>query len=626
MIRVDAGRLREPAAWITLAAAAAQILVHVVSLFFLGALSFAERSGLYFGGIAGPVNTALIVGAVVLVTRFGPPTPKGGMVLLGAAGSLAASLVFGALAFLAGLFAGDGFGSLLEFVLTRAPQLALVALALLYVLPMAMPESGKGGQQGKQTPFPGAQQGPGGGAPGGPGPGFGQAPPPYVTPQGPIPGTGHGPVQKPLGQTGANPPAPGMPVPPPPGAPTPPRPAPGAPAAGAPAPGAPAPGAQAGWQPPAVPEPFGKQPGADAPPSGGPYHTGAHLSDGSFDQQADATQNYRSSDAGPSGYRGGDTGPGGQGTGPGPSQAAPSGSTPSSPGGGAFQPSQPSYGQYEPPKPLPPVTPANPDPYGQQPTGVYPLPSAPAAQPERYSQGSGSYPAQDSRPDNPYPSPDGGQNNAYTPRDSRPDIFTPQDSRPDLPAPVDGLPSYPSYGQGDMSTPPFGQAAQQTGGYGNQPDVFDTGQGPYTTPSVYDSPQISTSQPIAGYPAPDYGQLPNPYHESSPGDPRTQQLAQAYQQAETYQQAHAGTMPSIPYPGDTPSDVGYQPYNDALAPQPGQHQQPSNPSTPQHDYAQSQGQPVHPSAEATVRFDPSAYRGDALNNPSRPSTSPDQSG
>ncbi|TKK88417.1 hypothetical protein FDA94_14090 [Herbidospora galbida] len=139
-------RLREPAAWLLVAAAGTTVLVGVVRLVFGdssplgGAAEFGIRSVVALSELTSPVNAALVVGAVLLSTRFGgAPTPKSGLITMGGAGTLAVATLFGAISLLGSLFSGLGFGGKLETLLLGVPTFAITGLALVYVLTMVSP-------------------------------------------------------------------------------------------------------------------------------------------------------------------------------------------------------------------------------------------------------------------------------------------------------------------------------------------------------------------------------------------------------------------------------------------------------------------------------------------------------
>ncbi|MBB2909703.1 hypothetical protein FHS43_000949 [Streptosporangium becharense] len=139
VIKVEASRLREPAAWLMVAAASASVLVGVERLLF-GGSSFAVRAVLYLDQFTSPVVAALLVGAVLLATHLGPVIERLRLMALVAAGTLGLSLLFGLVGLVGGLFGGAaGFLGKIELLLLHLPGLALAAIALLYLLPRAVP-------------------------------------------------------------------------------------------------------------------------------------------------------------------------------------------------------------------------------------------------------------------------------------------------------------------------------------------------------------------------------------------------------------------------------------------------------------------------------------------------------
>ncbi|MFC4586492.1 hypothetical protein [Sphaerisporangium corydalis] len=141
-----------------LAVVCAEALVAIETLFLGGWGTFAERASSSFSVLTFPVYPALAVGAVVLVTRFGPPVPRARLVNLVAAGVLAAAAFFGLVTFVVGLFSGTTLVHTIENVLTGLPTLGLTALALAYavsVLPPAPPSAVRPRQEGGFGMLPG---------------------------------------------------------------------------------------------------------------------------------------------------------------------------------------------------------------------------------------------------------------------------------------------------------------------------------------------------------------------------------------------------------------------------------------------------------------------------------------
>ncbi|MBO3745079.1 hypothetical protein J5X84_03295 [Streptosporangiaceae bacterium NEAU-GS5] len=137
MFKIDAGRLREPAAWTMVAVGATSVLIGIARLLISDSSltgTFGVRASMGFTTFVSPVMGALAVGAVVLVTRFGPGTPRARLVILTAGGTLAVGVLFGVVSLLATMAADSlSFRDKFEFLITGAPLLALAGVALLYV-------------------------------------------------------------------------------------------------------------------------------------------------------------------------------------------------------------------------------------------------------------------------------------------------------------------------------------------------------------------------------------------------------------------------------------------------------------------------------------------------------------
>ncbi|MBB4939875.1 hypothetical protein FHR32_004180 [Streptosporangium album] len=124
--------------------------------------------------------------------------------------------------------------------------------------------------------------------------------------------------------------------------------------------------------------------------------------------------------------------------------------------------------------------------------------------------------------------------------------------------------------------------------------------------SSFPQPPENYGQPFTGYSGAEFARPTEPnLHYPAPGpvDPRSQQMAQAYQQAETYQQQAQGTEPQLQVPeyGASPQGGSYDgPFG---------HPQTSPAAQP---YQQQSGHQWDPPADATLRFDPSSYQGDPL--------------
>ncbi|MET8987835.1 hypothetical protein ABZW49_20500 [Nonomuraea wenchangensis] len=141
MSKIDVTRLREPAAWIMLVAGLTSVLLAIGHLLIgsSSGSSFTGRAASNFFGLTDPVVTALLLGAVLLVTKIGTPSDKAKAITYGAAVGLLLASLFGMLALLLGLFAGDGARPTVEFVLLGVPRLALTGVALVYLVPQVLP-------------------------------------------------------------------------------------------------------------------------------------------------------------------------------------------------------------------------------------------------------------------------------------------------------------------------------------------------------------------------------------------------------------------------------------------------------------------------------------------------------
>ncbi|SEF97243.1 hypothetical protein SAMN04489712_102670 [Thermomonospora echinospora] len=107
-------RLREPAAWVLSIAAALHVLAGLVMLFMgklVGGEKFTGRAmseTLQWGMVSGITVPALLVVAVLLVTWGGTPTRQARTIVMTALGVSGAALLFGVIAWLAGLVADTG--------------------------------------------------------------------------------------------------------------------------------------------------------------------------------------------------------------------------------------------------------------------------------------------------------------------------------------------------------------------------------------------------------------------------------------------------------------------------------------------------------------------------------------
>ena len=555
--KLDVSRLREPAAWLMLAAGGLNILVAIGKVLVSSSgsltadLSFADRAFSNFANVTSPVTTALLVGSVLLLTKVGTPSPQAKPVAFGVAAMLAIAALFGAITLVLGLFAGSGARLTAEFVLRGVPVLALTGIALVYVLPLVLPDRpAVQPQQGYGQQFPNAP--------------YGQQPP----------------IQQPYGE-----------------------------------------------QPSFVGGPAEQQGYGQQPPSygGQPEQAGYGQQPLSFGGQPDG--------------QGGPVGQQGYG------QQPPSyGGTPEQPGYGqqppsyGGQPEQPPY--VPPPASTPqPVTVAFPGTadqnHGQSDQG-FPQPQPGFGQTDpSFSQpdGGGYQPKPEYQPA-PYVPAD-SQPNAYAPAANQPSAYAPADSQPNAYTPADSQAN--AYQTVDNQPNPFAPVDNQPNPWAptdQPPPQPQFGQQPYVPSGGFEQPQ---GQPFTGFSGQEYA-TPAAYQEPDPPvDPRSQQLLDAYQQAETYQHPASGGAPDLRVP-DYASQQQARPYDDPFGhpqlqqpgfpPQPPAHQaqyepQPAQyepqPYQPHHQAAGGWGE--HP-AESTVRLDQSMFQGDALGDAPRQGDDP----
>ncbi|MEV7005698.1 hypothetical protein [Streptosporangium sp. NPDC051022] len=162
MINVEAGRLREPAAWLMVAVASTGVLIGVEQLLFgdSSSASFAFRAATHVSGLTSPVTAALLVGAVLLAGRAGPAIGRLKLMVQTAVGTLGLAALFGTVGLFGGLFAGEtSIWQKIEFLVVNLPALALTGIALAYLLPrMAAAGSAAGGSRVKGGFAPPAEQ------------------------------------------------------------------------------------------------------------------------------------------------------------------------------------------------------------------------------------------------------------------------------------------------------------------------------------------------------------------------------------------------------------------------------------------------------------------------------------
>ncbi|MEU0571336.1 hypothetical protein ABZ297_38895 [Nonomuraea sp. NPDC005983] len=682
MSKFDVARLREPAAWIMLSAGGLDVLLSVVRMLvgasngpYGGGVSLTGRAFSAFSSLSSPVVTALLLGAVLLMTKVGEPSPKAKPITYGAAAGLALATAFGALALLLGLFAGAGGLPTAQLLLTGVPRLALSAIALAYLLPQVIPAQsaaqfghpgGTGhqvgyGQQagyGQQPPSYGGQPEPSFAQQ----PGYGQQPPSYGGQPEPSfaqqPGYGQQPPsqggqpEQPFAQQagyGQQPPSyggqPEQPFGQQPGF-----------------------GQQAPQQPqPATPQPATPQPRAALPaaPSDqnrsqtdqgyGQPDQGFAQPEPSYGQAAQPEQGYGAAQP-DQGYGAAQPEQGfaqaGQVAGQ-PEQGYGQGHT--QPGQGFAPAEQPSgqagYGQPD---------------HGYAPAEQGYTPSsqgyAPADQGYAPAAAQNAYTPSETLPDTGYQPPSEYQPAPYIPADSQPNAYGQQgtfgDAQPNPYAPDNqpnpyAPPEPASYVSGETA-PSVPNPQQEQPQYGQQP--YYGGQSAFDQQGDQLGAQQG-GQPFTGYSGNEYATPPAYQEPDLPVDPRSQQLHHAYQQAETYQTA-AGTQPDLRVPDYSSQQA--RPYDDPFghpqqahpqqahnqhanpqqahpqqahpqaAPQYSQQPQHSQPYEPQQgQYAPQSYQPTHqaaawpePHGESTMRLDPASYRGDALGDSSRQGDDP----
>ncbi|GAA2893628.1 hypothetical protein GCM10010517_58180 [Streptosporangium fragile] len=183
---------------------------------------------------------------------------------------------------------------------------------------------------------------------------------------------------------------------------------------------------------------------------------------------------------------------------------------------------------------------------------------------------------------------------------------------PESQAPAYGQPGesqVPSYGQPQEQPPAYGRPAEQ-----QAPASYPPADGNRSTPfddrpqQSFPQPPENYGQPSTGYSGAEFGRPTEPnlhYPAPDPIDPRAQQMAQAYQQAESYQQQNQGTEPSLRVPEYGSAQPGAA-YDDPFG-----HPQTPQAPPPAQPYQQG-GHQWDAQGEATIRFDPNAYQADPL--------------
>ncbi|WP_169986271.1 hypothetical protein [Microbispora sp. H10836] len=659
MLKVDTGRLREPAAWMMLAVVITGILVSIARLLIGSSPSstFGVRAAMSLHSLVSPLSTALAAGAVLLVAKAGAPTPRARLVSLGAAGSLGLGVVFGVIGML-GVLVGDllTFRDRFEYLITGLPMIALAVFGALFAsstaaaLQSAAEPAGDyfGRREDAHPPLsyaPALPQGPHG-PQGHHGPlgqqapqGYGEAPGAGAQPHAPT--VGAMPVQQGPGQQGPG--QQGL----------------AQQQFGHPAPGDPQNGPLPGQNGP-LPGQNGPQGAPHIASHAAPSHAAPSHAAAPGGQQGGPGQGHQN------GHQNGAQTPPQNLPHPGQYDALHQGQPQNQPQSHPQnQPQGTAYGQSEPAQPqLPPAEHryAEPQQYAEQ----YPQEQYGQEQygQEQYGQERGQGAFGQERPQDvygqehepqhsyapaptaPQPPPFGqpgapvhGQGQAQQPRPSLQDVQTGahyadygaqgyQQERPPTGA-YGTQPEAPAPQRSDYS-PPQGPVFDQYGYAGQQTDSGSFGQFPavsagasnagydqpsYDQPSYdqpsYDSPKqdqpYGQGSPFSGYSGPAFARQAGehaatgpafdaPPAYEGPADPREQQLAQAYQQAQSYQKIALPDHPTGPQ--DLPEY-----YDNPLG------------------HPQSEPAPFQPPAagptEQTVRFDPSAYHGDPLSDPLR---------
>ncbi|ADG87475.1 hypothetical protein [Thermobispora bispora] len=552
MLKVDTDRLREPAAWTMLAVVTTGVIVGVVRLLIgpeaFSHLGFGSRAATALPTLTSAVHTALAVGAVLIAGRAGAATPRARLIALGAAGVLGIALLFSVIA-LFGVLLGDGLTGRgrAEDLLAGLPGAALTALGAL----VAWKEADRlrpardqqfGAFPGTHPGYPVAQ---------GYGDGYGQG----------APGFPQQPAQVPYGEQagygGAAQPQAGAPY----GEPQQPAQAPyGDPQQPAPVPyeqQQPAPGYGESQAP--VPYDASQQASMAHPPApaptGGPYPQPPAHPEQPYGAEQHQGDPERTQYAQPS---------------PAPAQPWP--------GGQPGQPQQPWQAEQ-------------PQGHGQQPPAQHDLPAAP-----QYPSAPPPYPAGHG-----YPAEPTGAHGA-DPYGQRIEPGQPTAGQPQAAAQQPaGYPGADQYGHAVPQPDPYdARHSHQDRPYGHpalapaEPRPYDQGgqqgqaYGPAGMPGPGDYSGYST-QPTPPPGADTGGRSP---YEAASADPREQQLAQAYEQARSYQQLNQSAEysggPTGPLAPDQPGY--YDPH--------GHHQHGD------HGYRPAPAEQT----EQTMRLDPVAYR------------------
>ncbi|WP_207400694.1 hypothetical protein [Actinomadura roseirufa] len=146
-------RLREPAAWVLLAAAGVHLLAGILLLFGGGGgYGYRLLSETQDGVFTQLAIVALLVLAVLLVTAAGPPTPQARTITTGALGVFGGMALFGVIAWLGGMLGSSDYGGALTKLavfLIGAGKLAVIGVGAWFVFTVF---------QGMQPPRPQGQQ------------------------------------------------------------------------------------------------------------------------------------------------------------------------------------------------------------------------------------------------------------------------------------------------------------------------------------------------------------------------------------------------------------------------------------------------------------------------------------
>ncbi|WP_326820179.1 hypothetical protein [Streptosporangium sp. NBC_01756] len=639
-----------------IAIASASVLVGIERLLFGGSTSSASSSfGIrafgYVDDFTSPVTVALLVGAVLLAGHLGPVLSRMKLMTQVAVGMLGLAALFGVVGLFGALFSGDAtIGRKVEFLLLSVPGLALAVLALLYLLPKVTSAAprlagvrAEGGSFRPQEQYAQEQQAypQGGHAQPVPQQGFqpqeqasqqgypqGYQPQEQAPQQGYQQGQGF-PAQEQASQQGFQPHGQGYPQ-------------------GGHAQPVPQQGFQPQEQASQQGYPQGYQPQEQAPQQG--YQQEQSFQGQGFPAQEQAPQQgFQPQEQAPQGgYQPqGQTPQGGHAQPQ--AQAAPVPqlpySQPALPPARSSAATSDGYGQqsahaytpptgdgYSPAAYAPPVETQAP---GNQPAPYAQAQLPPPAPAEPYTPSP--YVAADAQPSAPA-APYDPPATAYDP----PIYATPAEQPQQAPGYPDAqFPGYPppAAAQHPGYAPPADSPApgyspqpeqQQASFYQPQPETYQPQSEAYQPqPETYQpqseapadnrqqtafdnqeqpsfpQPPENYGQPFTGYSGAEFARPTEPnlhYPAPDPVDPRSQQMAQAYQQAESYQQQSQGTEPQLRVPEYGSSPQGGS-YDDPFG-------HPQTPPAAQ-PYQQSGHQWDQP-ADATLRFDPSSYQGDPL--------------